>query len=111
MLRQTSGSSSFSRFIFPNLPLQNAERWACSTATRLRADWMRRISARLLGSSSIENSDVALLLLRHLAAHRREPLLFLRGILGNLLVRVGEHLFVVGAHGTDVGAAPAAGHH
>src|SRR5687767_2181576 len=110
MLRQTSGSSSFSRSIFFSLSRQNVERMACSTATRLRSDWMRRTSARLLGSSSIENSDVALLLYGNFARHCGKPLLLLGRVLGNLLVRVGEHLFVVGAHGTDVGAAPAAGH-
>src|SRR5260221_13659770 len=70
---------------------------------------MRRISARLLGSSSINNSDVALLLRGNFARHRREPLFLLGRVLGNLLVRVGEHLLVVLADRADVGAAPAAG--
>src|SRR5258708_3810042 len=72
---------------------------------------MRRISARLLGSSSIDNSDIALLRPRNLARHRRKPFFLLRRVLGNLLVRVGEHLLVVLADRADVSAAPAAGDH
>src|ERR1700741_3980243 len=42
-------SSRFSRLSLGSLFFQNAERPACSTAARLRRDWMPRISARDLG--------------------------------------------------------------
>src|SRR6185295_7291279 len=61
----------------------------------------------------LQESDEALLLLigRRVAAHFGQSLLLLRSVLRDLLVRVGQHLLVVGADRADVGAAAAAGDH
>src|SRR3954451_4123058 len=101
---------------------QNGERSACSTAARLRSAWMRRISARDLGSGNGINGDChhldllqdadeppLLLVRRRCAAHRGKPQLLLRRVLRYLDMRVGEHGFVVGADWADVSAAAAAG--
>src|SRR5687767_5026794 len=94
---QTSGSSSFSKSIFGSRFRQNGERMACSTATRLRSDWMRAISFLLLGSKDLHHffqlaaGGTHLRLAEQESVEQPRTRARLRGSEARLLEEAGEH--------------------
>src|SRR5258706_10853294 len=103
ILRHSSGSSRRSRLIASSFERQKGARRACATAKRLRSAWMRRISARDLGSLGAmtepqapgDHIDVSEAATEHREAHGKHHCNFVRHRIEALVERGVELARVV----------------